>query len=181
MKSALLIFALVVTVKAQSSDHEVKYTDKLGIEWSRILDGKYENGCYNIPISKNSANVICRSDVVDEDSDAFNVCNDSGWSLPTREDWNRLVKEFDHVEHRLGVNLSDQGEVKFKQTFGYEGSKIFHSATVPDPELSYLGFTFIAYWRASADFGENAKAPELYSTSDRSEKHSVVCIRKPMF
>jgi hypothetical protein len=164
---------------------ESKYTDKVGVEWSAPLSEKYSNGCKWT--GEPGELTKCENNKeIDLTSTAFAACEEKGWMLPSREDWFRLAKEFDHKVHPLGVVLTGKGEAEFTSTFAKNGA--FASTKIANPDIPPGHLAAFAF--STSDRGKTAEyilktkgmiqPRDLYSLYDRHEKLNVICIRKPM-
>lgn len=83
----------------------VSYVDTTGLYWLERLENAMKNGCVNDKdefATKYCSKTIVKSD----DSPAENECETYGARLPTLEEYNRLLKDFQADSLDKGVNAS---------------------------------------------------------------------------
>ena len=140
---------------------------------SGVLPSYYSNGC---------SSAGCSSNKIDQTSDAFKACSEKGWRLPKKEDWDRLVKEFEHKEHATGVSLTLKGREDFFKQFDIAGRvPIFSSSTIINSPFKQA-FAFHPYWIADEIIagikaGVYFSNKETFSGERRVDQNKVKCIR----
>ncbi len=131
--------------EVQASKFITVYTDKLnGLSWSKALPGTYSNGC-----ASNSAYdpLKCTFDVVGgsrqvrvEDSEAAKACREIGARLPTKEEFESLIRNFDIKQYSLG--LTDNGVAQMQVIFGDMNNWFWSasvSSSIPDFAFAFDG------------------------------------------
>lgn len=137
----LKITSDLTTCKALSiSDQqfEVKYTDRSGLEWSQILGLYKTEETQPLPgdsgFDPSEPSFICRS----IPTTAETACRKIGGRLPTKDDFNKLISDFDHVidpySYRESIGLTEKGDAQLRTALGAEQ----FSALLNVPNADYL-------------------------------------------
>lgn len=143
MKASL--FSLFVCMSwAQAATFESVYTDSSnGLSWSKKLPGTYSNGSPNIcgnyelgcPFETDASG---NRYVVVETSDAAKACRDIGGRLPTKQELESLMRNFDYIEAQYGPQLTKKGIADMQAIFG---EMVFWSSSV-HPRYNNIAFDF---------------------------------------
>ena len=140
--SALLFLAVA---NAKAAVFVAVYTDPSnGLKWSKALPSFYTNGCIGFGGKYDASE--CTSVMVAggglqvkvEDSDAARACRLIGAMLPTKEEYESLIRNFDKTEESHGPKLTAKGKSDMNAIFG-DGGYIFWSASVSEnfPEVAF--------------------------------------------
>jgi hypothetical protein len=145
------------------------YKDKHGYEWSQRFYAT--NGCVESGGRENLSRCTMSPDgtVLLADSHAAQICE---WisdvpgesRLPTKDELEILVKEFDHVVGEKAVKLTERGLIQFRKAFPKNQASIWSSAV--HPKFPNIGFVLETWIR-----GE-------FSSHSRASAQEVRCIRK---
>jgi hypothetical protein len=160
---------------------QVQYVDKEGNEWSQILPKRLTNGCRTWQ-GQNDGRIECDSQRIDQTSLAYAACSQEGWRLPKREDWDRLVQEFDFIKHSHGFSLSKKGIIDFKKKFNAKNNDTYASATMSGKNYEHKAFAFSTEWdgeyiKKLIDNNLLAGTKEQFSAQNRDQLQSVICVR----
>ncbi len=159
---------------------KTQYVDKQGYEWSSILSNQYTNGCTSYG---DGEPIHCENKKeIDSASAAYLACSKRGWRLPSREDWDRLIKEFDSKKHALGFSLTRKGQADFNKKFETRKGDMYASSTVSGSNRHSHAFAFSTYWSAeqiikSIEDQSLGESKETFSGRGRYEPQSVICVR----
>ena len=90
-----------------------------------------------------------------EDSPAQALCIKFGGTLPTLEDYERLIRDFEHIETEWGPQMTPVGTKKYLEIFGEGNDSRYHTKTMyksPDFFYSYV-FSVNYYGKGISDVG----------------------------
>ncbi|RYZ68006.1 MAG: hypothetical protein EOP05_16980 [Proteobacteria bacterium] len=90
----------------------VLFKDKNGVTWLASFPDQYSNGCYDQKAQYSRA--AC-SLPIEKSSPAESACYKIGALLPTKEDYENLIKSFDHESE---PRLTEKGVQQIKSAFG---------------------------------------------------------------
>ena len=141
LKANLIIFGLVMaasTVATEASvfQFEVAYTDQSGLSWSTEIPGLYTNGCVDAYgyFDRGKCSFETGSDgslqVKVDDSNAAKACRDIGARLPTKSEFESLIRDFGHTEEFNGLRLTEAGRTDMHIKFGDGMINWFWSSSV---------------------------------------------------
>ncbi len=139
MRTLLLcVVALLADTYTQAQSIEV-YKDKInGVSWSSGLSDKYSNGC---TLKSNPKNKVECNGI----SAAASACLDLKARLPTVDEYNSLIENFDHYNSAgsppLLLSLTSAGINDMKNVFKDSGRCYWISGPGPDGE-AVVGYTF---------------------------------------
>lgn len=164
------------------------YTDKLnGLSWSKALPDHYSNGC--VASSGQYSSSKCTYDNVAsgnrqvrvEDSEAAKACRNIGARLPTKEEFESLIRNFDYSEeHRSFPQLTNKGNADMQAIFG-DMDNYFWSSSVPHynsnftaPKVQNHGNAFI--FGSVAGYGDADGGRGSVGLFTRNQEITVRCV-----
>lgn len=155
--TALSVFGCAAIPKAGT----VLFKDKSGATWLASFPDKYSNGCYDQKAQYSRA--AC-SLPIEKSSPAESACYKIGARLPTKEDYENLIRSYDHDAE---PSLTKKGVQQLKQAFGADDTDgLYWTATLTrqDEERAHT-FSFSTLGLAT-------------SQDYRYIKHEVRCLKK---
>jgi hypothetical protein len=120
------------------------YTDSSNkLSWSKALPGTYSNGCADANGKYDKSKCSIETDA--NNSTAAKACRDlgEGVRLPTEQEIESLIKQFDHSNENYGPRLTETGRAAMQDIFGDMdniSNDWFWSSSVlsNDPNLAYF-------------------------------------------
>lgn len=161
------------TVLVNNGLHWSRRVDDSGLAWSKEVNNLYSNGCADKEEGKDISQCTLEKNeqgdlVLDSEGNpkvdiktslAAQACQRIGGRLPTKPEWESLIRNFDHTEEFAGPRLTESGRASMQAQFGDMDNWFFTSSVVSsNPEIAYIFYFFtdglIAH--QSRDFGAGA-------------------------
>jgi hypothetical protein len=159
LKQIFLIFILTqvslsAVVHAGNISFEPIYTDAANrLQWGKMLTGTYSNGCaganglYDYGKCTVEKGADGNLQVKVADSNAAKACRDMGARLPTKPEFESLIRQFDHFEKSDGPGLTESGVAGVKKVFGERLASWSSSATPYNAYYFEFGVIWLSQYR----------------------------------
>jgi len=132
---------------AADGQFESVYTDNSNkVSWGKTVSNIYTNGCADANGQQN--NFYCTFDTLAdgshqvkvEDSYAAKACSEIGARLPTKQEIDSLVRNFDHTEESQGPKLTAKAHADIEKVLRHIDGQLFWSSSVytNNSELAYI-------------------------------------------
>lgn len=176
------------SARAKQGVFEKVYTDKSnGLSWSKALPGFYYNGFYD---DEGNFAVVGKCEVFSngdcaiktDTSDAAKACQNIGGKLPTKLEWESLIKNFDHAETTFRqeptITLTAKGIENMQAIFGDMASLKF----VIDDDIYLIPVNFWSSsagpWNSDHAYVFSGKVGSIFFFDRRVGHHETVrCVR----
>lgn len=153
--SFLILILSAVSAHAQESEDPqftAVYTDSSNrLSWSRKIPGTYTNGCV-VPNDRYRREYFCGFEIIPgtgpqikvDGSAAAKVCRDMGARLPTKSEYESLIRNFEHVRESNRYLLTPKGVADMQKVFGDTDQQTWFwtSSLNPSDDGYSLAYTF---------------------------------------